>query len=153
MIRQLKCHFAVHGIPHQLITDNATSFSSKEFKNFAHLWDFQHVTSSPNYPRSNGLAERGVRSENISLRSVHVMALIFMQPYLTYATPPGMVCLLQLNVYCLDAPGLLSPWYHPSSHRELSLMFRQLCLHSDKKGREAMTNLPDAFRLWSLGRR
>lgn len=62
VIRQLKCHFAVHGIPHQLMTDNATSFSSREFKNFAHLWDFQHVTSSPNYPRSNGFAERGVRS-------------------------------------------------------------------------------------------
>uniref|UniRef100_A0A672P8D9 Integrase catalytic domain-containing protein n=1 Tax=Sinocyclocheilus grahami TaxID=75366 RepID=A0A672P8D9_SINGR len=62
VIRQLKRHFAVHGIPQQLMTDNATSFSSREFKNFAHLWDFQHVASSPNYPRSNGLAERGVRS-------------------------------------------------------------------------------------------
>lgn len=61
-IKQLKKHFSVHGIPHQLMTDNATAFSSREFKDFAHLWDFQHVTSSPNYPRSNGLAERAVRS-------------------------------------------------------------------------------------------
>lgn len=62
VISQLKHHFAVHGIPHQLMTDNATSFSSREFKDLAHMWDFQHVTSSPNYPRSNGLAERCVRS-------------------------------------------------------------------------------------------
>jgi len=52
VIRLLKRQFAVHGIPYQLMTDNATSFSSRDFKSFAHQWDFQHVTSSPNYPRS-----------------------------------------------------------------------------------------------------
>lgn len=37
----------------------------------AHQWDFQQVTSSANYPRSNGLAERSVRLvESISQRNV-----------------------------------------------------------------------------------
>lgn len=35
---------------------------SNEFKDFATAWDFVHKTSSPNYPQSNGLAERTVRS-------------------------------------------------------------------------------------------
>lgn len=62
LITTLKRHFSTHGIPQQLMTDNAPSFSSRDFRAFAHQWDFHHVTSSPHYPRSNGLAERGVRS-------------------------------------------------------------------------------------------
>uniref|UniRef100_A0A8C5MSV1 Integrase catalytic domain-containing protein n=1 Tax=Leptobrachium leishanense TaxID=445787 RepID=A0A8C5MSV1_9ANUR len=62
VIKTLKRHFYTHGIPQQLMTENAPSFSSREFRTFAHQWDFHHVTSSPHYPRLNGLAERGVRS-------------------------------------------------------------------------------------------
>lgn len=58
----LKRHFATHGVPQQLMTDNAAYFTSREFREFARKWDFCHVTSSPLYPQSNGLAERAVRS-------------------------------------------------------------------------------------------
>lgn len=44
------------------MTDNAAYFTSREFQEFACKWDFCHVTSSPQYPQSNGLAERAVRS-------------------------------------------------------------------------------------------
>lgn len=43
------------------MTDNAAYLTSREFQEFAHTWDFSHVTSSPHYPQSNGLAERAVR--------------------------------------------------------------------------------------------
>lgn len=62
VIAKLKRHFAVHGVPHTLMTDNASQFVCKDFENFAHKWEFKHIRSSPLYPQSNGLAERAVRS-------------------------------------------------------------------------------------------
>ena len=61
-VAKFKRHFATHGVPQQLMTDNAAYFTSREFREFARKWDFCHVTSSPLYPQSNGLAERAVRS-------------------------------------------------------------------------------------------
>ncbi|CAB4039170.1 Transposon Ty3-G Gag-Pol poly, partial [Paramuricea clavata] len=57
----MKRHFAVHGVPELLMTDNGTQFVSEEFKLFAKDWSFKHVTSSPTYPQSNGLAENAVK--------------------------------------------------------------------------------------------
>ena len=62
IINILKRHFATHGIPQSLISDNGRQFVSEEFRMFAEKYNFQLVTSSPNYPQSNGLAERAVRS-------------------------------------------------------------------------------------------
>ncbi|CAI5648726.1 unnamed protein product [Oreochromis niloticus] len=62
VISKLKRHFSVHGCPHTVISDNGTQFTSQRFADFASAWDFVHVTSSPDYPQANGLAERAVRS-------------------------------------------------------------------------------------------
>ncbi|KAJ8277531.1 hypothetical protein GJAV_G00076230 [Gymnothorax javanicus] len=62
VINKLKRHFTVHGIPQTLYSDNGTQFTSQAFCDFSTLWDFLHVTSSPEYPQSNGLSERAVRS-------------------------------------------------------------------------------------------
>ena len=59
-IGKLKAVFAVHGTPDVVISDNGPQFSSREFREFAKSYEFQHVTSSPRYPRSNGEAERAV---------------------------------------------------------------------------------------------
>ena len=62
VISKLKSMFSRFGIPKKIVTDNGTQFSSLEFKNFSEKWEFVHVTSSPLYPRSNGLAERFVQT-------------------------------------------------------------------------------------------
>ena len=62
VITKLKRHFSVHGSPHKLISDNGTQFTSQRFRDFALAWDFSHVTSRPEYPQVNRLAERAVRS-------------------------------------------------------------------------------------------
>lgn len=71
VIKKLKRHFSVHGTPHTLISDNARQYTSQLFKDFARQWDFTHVTSSPEYPQSNGLAERAVRSAKGLMEKSH----------------------------------------------------------------------------------
>lgn len=61
VISYLKTVFARHGVPCELFSDNAAQFSSSEFAAFAKEWGFSHSTSSPTYPRSNGLAESSVK--------------------------------------------------------------------------------------------
>ena len=62
VILQLKSQFARHGIPQQLVSDNAMQFSSHVFAKFAADWGFELKTSSPRFLQSNGLAERGVQT-------------------------------------------------------------------------------------------
>ena len=62
VISYLKTVFARHGIPCELFSDNGPQFSSCEFAAFARDWGFQHLTSSPTYPKSNGLAETSVKT-------------------------------------------------------------------------------------------
>ena len=62
VIRKLSTHFARFGIPEIVISDNGPQFSAEEFADFSRNWDFKHVTSSPGYPQSNGLAERTVQT-------------------------------------------------------------------------------------------
>lgn len=62
VINKLKHHFSVHGIPQKLYSDNGTQFTSQTFREFATHWEFVHVTSSPEFPQSNGLSEIAVRS-------------------------------------------------------------------------------------------
>ena len=47
--------FARLGIPKIVRSDNGAEYASKEFKLFAKEWRFKHVTSSPYYPKSNGM--------------------------------------------------------------------------------------------------
>ena len=62
MIRELQIIFSRFGIPDTLVTDNGLQFSSAKFVAFAKSWGFQHITSSPIYPKSNGKAEDAVRT-------------------------------------------------------------------------------------------
>jgi uncharacterized protein len=61
VIANLKSIFARHGIPLQLMSDNGPPFNSQAFKVFSLNWNFEHITSSPYLPRSNGLAEVSVK--------------------------------------------------------------------------------------------
>jgi transposase InsO family protein len=68
VINKLKQHFARHGIPDKVISDNGPQFSSQQFSKFKHMWEFDHRTSSPAYPQSNGKAENAVKSAKQLMR-------------------------------------------------------------------------------------
>ena len=61
-IVHLKSIFARHGVPETFFSDNGPQYDSKEFVEFADKFGFQHITSSPRFPQSNGEAERGVKT-------------------------------------------------------------------------------------------
>lgn len=70
VVKKMKQQFARHGIPDRLRSDNGPQFASSAFKKFAQEWQFQHVTSSPRYPQSNGKVENAVKTaKNIMLRA------------------------------------------------------------------------------------
>lgn len=58
------------GIPEEVKSDNGPQYASKEFQLFSKDWKFNHITSSPRYPRSNGLAERTVQTAKHLLEKV-----------------------------------------------------------------------------------
>lgn len=53
---------AYFGIPQEIVTDNGPPFNAQEFRNFLEKYDITQTTSSPYYPRSNGMAERAVQT-------------------------------------------------------------------------------------------
>ena len=61
IIQFFKQQFSRHGIPDCVVTDNAPQFVSRDIHEFSVDWEFEHVTSSPIYPKSNGKAESSVK--------------------------------------------------------------------------------------------
>lgn len=61
----------MHGASHTLTADNGRQFTSQCIKDFAAQCDFKHSTSSPEYPQSNGLAKRAVRSAKQPMEKSH----------------------------------------------------------------------------------
>lgn len=72
VVTAMKDQFARHGVPQKLVTDNGPAYASKEFCEFSKMWDFEHITSSPNYAQSNGQSERSVQTiKNILIKSIN----------------------------------------------------------------------------------
>ncbi|XP_061774106.1 uncharacterized protein K02A2.6-like [Nerophis ophidion] len=59
-ITLLKRLFASFGVPEQIVTDNATTFTSDEFQQFIKRNGVLHTTGAPRHPATNGLAEKYV---------------------------------------------------------------------------------------------
>ena len=116
-IAALKTQFARFGVPSLVVSDNGPCFSSTEFQQFATQWQFQHITSSPGHPKSNGQAERMVQT-------VKAMLLKSADPYkalLSYRTTPlagvqlspaELLMGRQLRTLVPAASELLAPAYH-----------------------------------------
>ena len=68
VITHMKSIFARHGIPELVMSDNGSQYTSEAFLEFSQEYQFQHVTSSPLYPQSNGEAERAVKTIKMLLK-------------------------------------------------------------------------------------
>ena len=84
IVAVLKSIFAHHGVPITLVTGDGPQFVSHEMTQFSSTYGFNHITSSPHYHQSNGLAECTVkrmltispdRDVNLALLSYRAMPL------------------------------------------------------------------------------
>ena len=57
VIKELGMIFTEIGRPFVLKSDSGLCYSSREFHDFLEFYQVHHITSSPHYPKSNGLAE------------------------------------------------------------------------------------------------
>ena len=64
--------FAENGSPSKVVSDNGGHYSSQAFRNFAAEWCFDHVTSSPHFPQSNGFIERQVQTVKYTLKKAAI---------------------------------------------------------------------------------
>ncbi len=90
--------FARFGIPQQIVTDNGRQFTSDEFETYLKGYNIKHVLSSVYHPRSNGEAERFVRTFKEALKStdlpIHKRLSEFLMkyrstPHSTTGVPPS----------------------------------------------------------------
>ena len=68
VITVMKDIFSWHGTPEELVSDNGTQYKSHLFCKFITAWGIHHITSSPRYPLSNGLAEAAVKMTKAMIR-------------------------------------------------------------------------------------
>ena len=60
VVRKLKAHFARHGSPCQLVSDNGPQFVAAEFQKLTKEWDIEHGVTSPYNSKANGKVEATV---------------------------------------------------------------------------------------------
>ncbi len=70
-ITRLKRLFSAYGLPEQIVTDNATTFTSDEFRRFVKRNGILHTTAAPRHPVTNGLAERYVQTFKMGMKKLN----------------------------------------------------------------------------------
>ena len=70
VIKRLRRTFAQEGVPNTLVSDNGRQFVSEEMEMWLTNIGCKHILTPPYHPRSNGLAERFVRTLKDHLRCV-----------------------------------------------------------------------------------
>ena len=89
VIRATKKIFSRHGIPKVVFSDNGPQFTAHEYKQFAKTWDFDHNTSSPHFPQSNGLVERKIQTVKRTLKKAQESGQDVHLALLTLNTTPS----------------------------------------------------------------
>ena len=60
-VMHIKRIFSIFGIPKEVISDNGPQYTFHEYGTFARDWDFDHITSSPEYSKSSGFIEQTIQ--------------------------------------------------------------------------------------------
>ena len=148
-IETLKQVFSEFGVPQSVMTDNGPPFSLKEFTAFANQYHFDHITSSPRYPQSNGFIERMVQTVKQYMRKCaaaghdpHLAMLLYRATPLTTSIP-SRAELLNGRKYRALLPTR-TPIQSPHSQVAREQMVKdkeKMCEHHNKAARD-LPSLP-----------
>ena len=125
VIRALKQIFSEHGIPSKVYSDNGAQYTADAFVTFAREWAFDHITSSPRYPKSNGLIERHVNTVKAALikaRQANAdpdLALLCLRTTPISSSIPSPLEILTGRKVRANLPMKLSPHTNPNIRAEL----------------------------------
>ena len=156
VINAMKSVFSRHGIPRTVISDNGPQYDSVEMKQFASTYGFNHVTSSPYYPQSNGLAERMVKTIKSLIAETSAISLAL----LSYRATPLPWCRLspaellmgrRLRTDVPQVSNLLIPdWPHLQGFEEKDRKYKQQQKEQyDNRHRvRPLTPLPNDTDVW-----
>jgi len=62
VVKKLKAHFARHGSPCQLVSDNGPRFVAAEFQKMTKPWDIEHRVTSPYNSNANGKVKAAIKN-------------------------------------------------------------------------------------------
>ncbi|XP_045030394.1 uncharacterized protein K02A2.6-like [Daphnia magna] len=133
-IEALDGFFADFGTHEEIISDNGKQFDCVEFNRFCAKRQVRHLTSSPEFPQSNGLAERHIQTVKKTMLKMfrdgkslwEVLAAVRSTPVSDQL--PSLSVLLQgrhLRGSLPFLPSALTPRVVPSSFVQLQLRRRQ----------------------------
>ena len=80
--------FGEYGWPDTLLTDNGPCYASHEFKQVILDMSVNHITSSPHYPQSNGLAEKYVQIVKNLFVKAHEEGTDYQKALMIYRNTP-----------------------------------------------------------------
>ena len=80
--------FGEYGWPDTLLTDNGPCYAAQEFKKLKSDMSVNHITSSPHYPQSNGLAEKYVQIVKNLFMKAHEEGTDYQKALMIYRNTP-----------------------------------------------------------------
>ena len=156
VINVLKSIFARHGIPECVRSDNGPQYSSHEFSRFAESYGFQHLTSSPRYPASNGQAERTVQTVKRTLKKASDPYIALLNYRATpfpwcQRSPAELLMGRRLRTCIPQIPEQLIPtWPYLEEFKKLNLKVKKKQKRDfDKRHRsQELDGLPENAKVW-----
>ena len=142
----------IHNIP-ETVNDNGSKYSSEEFTEFAQKYQFTHVTSSPHYTSSSGLAERTVQITTFSQECTIFGSIVLLFYCISHGvenhqwgTPNGQIS----KTHCLWQRATL-PLSGPTSHwlgRTTRSLKRNKRDHDQQHQVRRLPPIPDYTHVW-----
>ena len=147
LISKMSEVFAENGSPSKVVSDNGGHYSSQAFRNFAAEWCFDHVTSSPHFPQTNGFIERQVQTVKYTLKKAAMSnpqkALLALRSTPIDSHLPSPAEMLNARKYKSNLPVIIrnEHWSKDEIRRRLAERQEMLRLNHDKRAMQPLAPL------------